>query len=67
MRAPLAFFTADAKRERAAIIRLIEAHAKDAEERYGATMLAGNLRAIVSEIEDGMQHDVAHVEGLEKP
>lgn len=53
--------------ERAAIIRLIDAHAKDAKKRYGATMLAGNLRAIISEIEDGMQHDVAHVEALEKP
>ena len=50
--------------ERAAIIRLIKAHAKDCERR-GARSLGHGYLALVSEIEDAMQHDSAHVEALE--
>ena len=50
--------------ERAAIIRLIKAHAKDCERR-GARSLGHGYLALVSEIEDAMQHDTAHVEALE--
>ena len=55
---------ADAHIERAAIIRLIKAHAADCE-RLGARMLGHGYLALVSEIEDAMQHDSAHVEALE--
>lgn len=50
--------------ERAAIIRLIKAHAADCERR-GARMLGHGYLALVSEIEDAMQHDSAHVDALE--
>ncbi len=55
---------ADAHIERAAIIRLIKAHAKDCERR-GTRMMRDFALALVSEIEDAMQHDSAHVEALE--
>jgi hypothetical protein len=57
---------ADAHIERAAIIRLIKAHAADCERR-GARSLGHGYLALVSEIEDAMQHDRAHVEALESP
>ena len=55
---------AEAYEERVAVIRLIKAHAADCERR-GARMLANGYTALVSEIEDAMQHDSAHVEELE--
>ena len=55
---------AEAYEERVAIIRLIKAHAKDCERR-GTRMMRDFALALVSEIEDAMQHDSAHVEGLE--
>lgn len=55
---------ADAHIERAAIIRLVKAHAADCERR-GTRMMRDFALALVSEIEDAMQHDRAHVEALE--
>jgi len=50
--------------DRAAIIRLIEAHAADCERR-GVRLMAAGYSALMSEIEDAMHHDAAHVEALE--
>lgn len=54
-------------KERAAVIRLIKAHAKafDARGSMSDIVTAGYFQALVSEIEDAMQHDRAHVEALE--
>ena len=52
--------------ERAAIIRLIKAHAADCERR-GARTMGHCYIALLGEIEDAMQHDRAHVEALEGP
>jgi len=61
-----AAFEAAVDYERAAIIRLIKAHAADCERR-GARSLGHGYLALVSEIEDAMQHDRSHVEALEGP
>jgi len=56
-------------KERAAVIRLIKAHAKafDARGSMSDIVTAGYFQALVSEIEDAMQHDRSHVEALEGP
>lgn len=52
-----------ARKERAAIVALVQAHAKDCRHR-GLRAFTPIIDGITSEIEDGMQHDPAHVAGL---
>lgn len=52
-----------ARKERAAIFSLLQAHEIDCKAR-GLHIVSSIISGIASEIEDGMQHDAAHVSGL---